>query len=51
MIGFGVLLCGTIGYFVGRTKGRAWLGALFAVLLGPVGLVIVLLLPDPLSTK
>jgi hypothetical protein len=33
------------GYFIGNTKGRGGLGVILGLFLGPIGWVIVLLLP------
>lgn len=40
-----VAVLGGIGYACGSTKGRGPLGFLLGVLLGPIGWIIVLLLP------
>lgn len=36
---------GAAGYFIGNTKGRGPLGALMGLFLGPIGWVVVLLMP------
>ncbi len=42
----GWLACGAFGYYVARAKGRPGSeGVLFGLLLGPLGLLLVVLLP------
>jgi len=41
----GCIIGGAIGAYVGRTKGRQTEGMLFGALLGPLGWIIVLLMP------
>ncbi|HSI86905.1 MAG: hypothetical protein ACAI35_23410 [Candidatus Methylacidiphilales bacterium] len=43
---FSVVVCVSIGYWVGETKGRATEGILFALLLGPIGILIVACMPS-----
>ena len=46
---FGTLICGALGLAVGRTRGRGTAGFWLGFLLGPLGIVIVLLLPAAIS--
>ena len=43
---FWAVLMGLVGYLLGNTRGRGGEGALFGILLGPLGWIIVLLLPS-----
>jgi hypothetical protein len=36
---------GFAGYFIGKTKGRGQLGCIMGLFLGPIGWVVVLLMP------
>jgi hypothetical protein len=40
------LLCGILGYFLAGTKGNGCWGCGLGCLLGPIGLIIALLIPD-----
>jgi hypothetical protein len=42
----GGLLMAIIGYFVGNTKGNGCWGGGLGCLLGPIGIIIALLMPD-----
>jgi len=46
----GCIITGAIGAYVGRTKGRQTEGMLFGILLGPLGWIIVLLMPENKSS-
>lgn len=43
LIGYYIMV--VIGYYVGRIRNRAGLGTLLAMLLGPLGILIVAVLP------
>lgn len=38
-------IMGFIGYHIGKTKGRGSLGVVLGLILGPIGWIIVLLMP------
>lgn len=40
-----ILISGAVGYFCGWGKGRAGLGLILGVLLGPLGCLAIMLLP------
>jgi hypothetical protein len=35
-----------VGYFIGKTKGRPGSGIIWAMVLGPIGWIVVLISPD-----
>lgn len=40
-------ICALIGAFLGDMKKRFWEGATLGALLGPIGCIIAILLPEP----
>ena len=40
-----IAVMAVVGYFCAATRGRGGVGAFLAVLLGPIGIIIALLLP------
>ena len=57
VLALAILFCGVIGAALGRTKGRGAGGCLLGCLFGPLGWIIVLLLPtlkddsDPITPE
>lgn len=43
-------MCAAIGYWLGGMRDRAGAGVLLGALFGPLGLILVLLMPDGAST-
>jgi hypothetical protein len=42
-------VCPVLGYLLSRRRCQPWLGILLGLLLGPVGVLIVLVLPEKVS--